>query len=275
MGAKLDVIGAVGDAFAALAHNLGAAVRLALPWMLLVGAITYFSLVSSASSISALPSTVPEAALWQEAVQGFVQLFAFVAGCIVAVAWHRRILLGEQAMTALPSSFTLRYIGITLLMVLAIFVPIMLFGLLTVAAAAAFGPWIGALMLFVPLVAALVAALRLSLVLPARAIGDTGLRLRDSWALTTGNTWRLIGGTILSAVIPAIVLNLAIMPFMFGGMPEMDPKKPNLDLLSAWMQSLALPSALIAMGYMIVSMIGIGFLSYAYRHFRGSQAPAA
>lgn len=274
MQPKLDVIGAVSQAVSAVTRNFGALILMAWPWLLVAGLGTYFSIVATAQSFGSLGGPPPAGAMvGAQLVQFGVQLLVAFAGVVLAVAWHRRVLLGETTGLALPTGFTWRYIGVALLMGLLVVLPLIaVMGIVGVVFAASGTSGAGAVAVTAGLgavlgVIAMVVGLRCSLVLPARAIGDSALRLRDSWALTKGNTWRLIGGTLLSAIIPAIAVQLAITPFLVAGMPDLRQPDAAAAML-AYVRSLALPSALISMAYMLISVIGIGFLSFAYLHFR-------
>lgn len=60
---------------------------------------------------------------------------------------------------------------------------------------------------------------RMSLRLPGRAIGET-LPWADVWALGRGNTWRLIGGSILLYLVLSVALGILSAPAQIAMMAE-------------------------------------------------------
>jgi hypothetical protein len=54
------------------------------------------------------------------------------------------------------------------------------------------------------------ATFRLTLLLLAQAIGDTGLTLKQTWSRTRGNAWRLFWGSVVTGVPPGLVLRIVI-----------------------------------------------------------------
>ena len=101
----------------------------------------------------------------------------------------------------------------------------------------------------------------LMLILPARAVGNQSLNFRSILKRTKGNTWRLLGGTFLCAVPPAIPVQLAFFYFL-----PLRAKGPALDP-AALFADLAVFAGVTTPYLMLITMIFLGFLSFAYRHF--------
>jgi hypothetical protein len=191
-------------------------------------------------------------------------LLPLIAGVSIAVAWHRRIILGEQP--GLSGSNILagelwRYIGVGILIMLVTTLPLVFILVLAVVLAS---QSIAALVGLLLCLAAIAVVLRLSLILPARAIGDVGLTIREAWHRTRGNTWRLFWGTVACTLPPAILLETVSL-IVFGTIgSQVAPGQP-LDTSVAL--AVALMSTIFFVVYLLIVPIGIGFLSHAYRHF--------
>jgi hypothetical protein len=61
--------------------------------------------------------------------------------------------------------------------------------------------------------------LRLSLLLPARAVGDLALTFKETWKRTGGNTWRMFWGIAACALLPALTAEIALFGFLGPGVP--------------------------------------------------------
>src|SRR5205085_445248 len=63
-------------------------------------------------------------------------------------------------------------------------------------------------------------AFRLTLLLPARAVGNTGLTFKQAWNRTRGNVWRLFWGIVVTTLpallIAQFVLALGMRPYFPG-----------------------------------------------------------
>jgi hypothetical protein len=140
----------------------------------------------------------------------------------IAVAWHRHILLGEPLTSRMaPVDIRVaRYFMLTVLLAIALTV-LPLLALMLLGGGTLFGggeeaaaPETGIALLLVPILvlACLYAALRVQLVFPATAVEDTGTGFARSWAQTSGNGWRLLGGFLLvSLPAAAAAIGLALL----------------------------------------------------------------
>lgn len=187
-------------------------------------------------------------------------IFALVSFSI-AVAWHRRLLLGETpglSGSNMISNNLWHYVGTGFLISLIAMLPVMI-GVGVVFPFANMHNFSGFL-IFIPYllcIAMCAIALRLSLVLPARAVTDLTLSFTQVWADTRGNTWRLFWGTVACALLP-----LSVMPILLALMGFYTPRTFAAG-------SVAVINTLSTFYSLLVLPIAIGFLSFAYRHFFG------
>jgi hypothetical protein len=100
----------------------------------------------------------------------------------------------------------------------------------------------------------------LTLLLPARAIGNSGLTFKQAWNRTRGNVWRLFWGIVVTTM-PALLI--AQFVFALGVRPYF----PGMDVGEAFAARMTAMSTFFAVYYLLILPIGIGFLSHAYRHF--------
>lgn len=278
---KLPVGITMQRSLTSLFSDIPGLLKLSWPWLLLVGGLTYVTTLYFFSGVT-IPvpgsTTPPSVPLATQALSLATQFLTVLAGAAMAVGWHRKVLLAESpgAGSFLPGWPALRYVGSLTLMILLFTVPIWVFvGIMSaVFMPSATGgnlvplpPVAGLFVLaMIPIVFCILAAmLRLSLVLPARAIGDNALRFRDAWAATRGNTLRLVFGMFLTFVVPLIVVQMLVMPFFMSSFDK-GARTP-----AAIGQAFALPSAIMTALTLLISMMGISFLSYSYRHFFGAR----
>jgi hypothetical protein len=194
-------------------------------------------------------------------------LVLLLAGVSIAVAWHRRIILGEHpgfSGSNVATKDLWRYAGVGLAIFLIVGLPLLVVILPTflLLAPVARGGSPG-FTLLIPVIFFLLAlvgfavALRLTLLLPARAVGDLGLTFKEAWYRTRGNTWRIIWGVVGTAVLPILAAQIAVLvfltPVMFDG--------------QAFVARMTVTSTIFILYYLLILPIGIGFLSHAYWHF--------
>jgi membrane-anchored glycerophosphoryl diester phosphodiesterase (GDPDase) len=108
---------------------------------------------------------------------------------------------------------------------------------------------------------------RLTMALPARAVGHNGINFRAIWARTAGNTWRIGFGFLLCVLPIALVTQALVTGTLMARMP--DPK--DSEAVLAWLSSMAVPNGIMVAILTLSNMVGIAFLSLAYRHFFGPQ----
>jgi hypothetical protein len=218
MNRKLPVLAAFSHAVRSVRNNIHFAFRISLPVYavlipLLVGGNILVTVLSGGNPQSA-PGTTSALTL----AMAFVSLLAF---SIIAVRWHRYILrdelpAGNASLSLEPevwryvgSVVLIGVIGFFLLLVAAFIASILAGGSaeispLMVSLFAAALPFVG------------LALMRLSVRLPAVALGRTDFSLSNAWAATKGNFGALLGLTLLNI---ATVLGLvAVSEFVAGAL---------------------------------------------------------
>jgi hypothetical protein len=203
-----------------------------------------------------------------------------LAGVSIAVAWHRRLILGEHPGISGANVGTRslwRYIGVGLAICLLVILPAavivapMVYFLLPFKAGG--GPTLPGffLLILVFLLLYIVGAaivLRLSLLLPARAVDDLSLTFKQTWNRTHGNTWRIFWGLVACIAPPSLVVQIAILAGI--GLPN-----PSTFASEAFAERMTIFSTIFIVYYLLVLPIVIGFLSHAYRHFFQADMEAA
>ncbi len=205
-----------------------------------------------------------------------VGLLVAVAGVSIAVAWHRRIILGEQPRLSgsnVATGSLWRYVAVGIAILLISFVPIVLgvlvvllflFSLIPLGVSG--GHNVGLVVIVVVMVLCylifITVMLRLCLLLPARAVGDISVTFERAWKSTRGNTWRIFWG-ILACTLPVVLVQIPFLAFwhLFGS-----PNPANFASGSFSVPGLAL-SAVFSIYYLLTLPIWIGFLSLSYLHF--------
>lgn len=211
---KLPVGAAFGHVLRSTLNNIGFAWHLSWPWLLV---ILPLNLIASIYGIkeNLTPEESSGAAVAITLVIGLLSTFAFAS---IAVGWHRYILLDEvpRGWARLRADNTVwRYFGNTLLIFLILFG-----GMIPVVVVATLIGWAmgeaGAIILVPALVAAGLFAIgafyRLSVKLPAIALGRQDFFMRDAWAATRDNMWKLIGLSLLffiSVIVLAVLIGAA------------------------------------------------------------------
>lgn len=147
-----------------------------------------------------------------------VQMFLLA---IIAVFWHRSILLGETTSAAVPFRFDRvlwRYVGYAILVTLFIGLVWIGIGSFVGIAVGVMGAISGSQAGSQPIVAivatpiaivgiplVLVVLFRVSLVLPAAAIDRHGFGLRAAWHLTRGNSWRILALQLMTIPLALVI----------------------------------------------------------------------
>ena len=263
---KVPVFATVGRAYGAAFRQFGTVVRIAWFWALVLLALNW-------AVLSLLPAWMsdPKAILaldFNSVV--LLSVFGLLNGLVflpplasIAVNWHRALLLGER-----PGSFAFvrldgpvwHYVGFAAVIMIirwAASLPQMLSALGNNGAPAG-NPLLIALGSVVLLVTVMFLP-RLSLALPAAAIGDGNAQMSEGFAATRGNTWRLAWGSLL-CLLPAIVLGIFAATVWPGP--------------AAMMSSSPLAIAIrCAIGFVwpFFGVVLVGFMSYVYAHFYGAR----
>lgn len=166
------------------------ALRIGLLWapiMLIAGIIEFYTAVPDPrSQVLSAPPVVQLAA----------GVISIIAVCSMAVSWHRFILRDETAAGLRLDSHVFRYAGTTVLIMLGMLIPAMLFLVLSLGA-----PGIGSIIGLPLVVLAGGLVTRLSIKLPAVALGNTSFTFKDAWTASEGNFWPCVGVFLLNAAI--------------------------------------------------------------------------
>lgn len=191
-----------------------------------------------------------------------LNLLLTVAAISSAVAWHRLLLLEEQPTASsgrnIGTGYYWRYVGIGVLIVLIAAIPpvvvLVTMELLDLLPAAGPTPPAEIAVIVLAYLVGIVLMLRLSPLLPARAIGNVTLSLKDARRHTRGNLWRLFLGILACTLPPYLLLKiifivLTLIPFG-DGLHVLQWAAANAVTLCCWL---------------LLVPIWIGFLSHAYR----------
>lgn len=199
---RLPVWRLVKASLASVFRHLDNFVSRVWPWVAIIAAATMLvGVVLKMSLEEKSPATV------------VLGLILSIGSIMVAVSWHRGLLLGEPGgpMSAfrLDGAF-LRYIGgaiiATLVVIICLAVPLGAIGFALSTFLSNDEAAIGAgLALAVVLPIAVPLSARLLLVLPMAAVDDPSPLLRGAWRLGRGNGWRLAGALLLLSLIGALI----------------------------------------------------------------------
>ncbi len=243
----LPVIETAKDAIGYTLSNISLLLRAALVWVVMyIILVAIFDFLGGEAYIEAfrqlgVDTQIPDAA---DPVAPFTKLFdtldsmgsainavyvaMFVLGVLayygIAIAWHRACLLDENPPMIRLGKLELKYLFISILLAIILYA---LFVLISVAVAYsvsfAFGSVDGAMIgTFVSIgllmVVMLLAFGRFSLAFPGIAVRDRRMNLRTSFSATKGNSWRILGGTLL-CIIPILILSLIVSLIDGVGLP--------------------------------------------------------
>lgn len=187
---KLIPTKAISHALNAVWGYRAVALRIVIPWLPVIIILSVMEyLVGSPDEEM---TGVGPAELMQ--IASTAVAIAAVSG--MSVNWHRFILRDEAPHGMRLDGLMLRYAGNTILTMLPMLVPVMLmvFGIV-------FFPPLATLAGIPVLLIVGAAVTRLSIKLPAVALGERGFTFRDAWAASAGNFWPCLGVFLLNALI--------------------------------------------------------------------------
>jgi hypothetical protein len=263
---KLPLWRTIGQAYAMWASRSGDLVRCCWLWMLVMAPIMGIwhwletpRLIEMLESVRARERFSDPNPMLSLAMQIAASLVMLPALTSVAVAWHRLLLREEH-----PDAAYLRFDGVVVgYAVLAFLIGLITLGPGYVSALLQIATGTSATMqdsgaVAVQSVAGLVTLVgffivtRLSLALPARALGRHDVTLGTAWAVTKHNTWRM-----------AWAYAFCLLPWMAVGAVE------SYWLLHSDFDRMSLTLVLLARNLLGIpfGMISVGMLSVAYRHF--------
>lgn len=187
---KLSPPKAISHALNSVWTYRSVAIRIILPWLPVIIAVSVLEYFTGTPEQAA--AGVGSAGVMQIAST----LVAITAVAAISVNWHRFILRDEAPQGMRLDGLMLRYAGNTILTML----PMLLPALLVVFGLVFFPPL--ATLAGIPLLLLLGAAVtRLSIKLPAVALGERAFTFRDAWAASAGNFWPCLGVFVLNGLI--------------------------------------------------------------------------
>jgi hypothetical protein len=207
----------IGHAIRSVRNNIAYAFRISWPWYTVVLLASLGASVLLEALTGGDIENNPGPAVPIYIVLGFINLVSFAS---IAVNWHRYILLDE-----VPSGSELfrlddktwRYLG-NLILVMLIMIGIVIAIVLPVFVLAASSESLRFLSFLAVLVAycfAVVVLYRLSVKLPAIALGRHDFRMRDAWAVTRDNKLSIFIVAVLQFLL-ALAMLLAIVLVILG-----------------------------------------------------------
>lgn len=215
---ELPVLRAYKHILSGVTSHWRAALKPALPWLVMVAVLNAWGLKSQISSSS------PQSELnvsWIDLVTAVVGL---IAGSSIAVTWHQFIL--SDVPMASVQIFRLdrtvwRYLGRIIAIIAICFIP-----LLALVMAVDFAP-----LLLMPLILALFIQLaifgyRMSLTLPAAAINNTTFGLRDALEVTRGNNLKILA--LIAIMIVTILVGFMALLTIVGILKIIHPVAAEL-----------------------------------------------
>ncbi len=213
---KLPVIPAITHMWQSTVNNLWFALRAQWPWIVVTAVVITGLLWLSGAPMSQWGTDTP--IKMEDLPPGRVGLFVLsiflgiilmlLAFSSVAVSWHRYVLLDEVpvGMQKLRVDATVwRYLGnlilIGLLALMSMLPMLVLFGVLaSISATLGIGVFMAyTLIVVTPII------YRLSIKLPAVALGRRDFKMGDAWHLSRGNWWQIVGVALIVSVITWVV----------------------------------------------------------------------
>ena len=268
---KLPLWELISRSYGSVLSEFGDVMRMSWAWLLVgVPLAGYLNWLNVSFVLEAIRSSIREPSIPPHiyALSMLGSLIVMMAALSIAVAWHRKILLDERPALAglnIAQSAFWRYLGVGLKIALVAFapmflivVPLLIGATLGLPSTVKFG--VLAAIFFLAYLASSAALLRLMLLMPARAIGDTGLSITEAWERTRGNCWRLFWG-LLACTLPPLLPAL-LLQFTFIGVPS-----PGKTDIIEFMHRASIAQPFFLAYYLLTMPVCISFMSYAYQHF--------
>ena len=221
-----------------------------LPYVCVISWISVIILGSAAYGISVLDHSE------NKAINILFSIFSIVVIAMVAVPWHRFVLLGEKIKSYWYFSFepnARNYIAATF----AIFLSVLLVVLVTSSVTGVLLHFVGwnyaGYFTVVPILFLLFWLMsRLSVVLPAKAIGSQFVTINSAWKMSQGYDWPLVAGFALCVIagLPFYLIDFLIQMLA-----------PSIGDLGQILASIIGVFCSIAAG-----SISLTFLSLAFQH---------
>ncbi len=262
---QLPVIGTAIDAYTFVWENRRDFLLLAfLP--IVIGAIADTVLRGFLVPDADVPAEPGAADLTQPRLGALVSAFVtLVLYVMFAVAWHRRFLAEEQTTVGAALRWGPRHMRfLTRFFALVLFMVAVGFGVggsLTIGGEAGPGP-LRLLLLIGALVGTLLVYSRLLLIFPAAAL-DEKVSPLDSWRLTRGNSWRMVGISFLP-IVPIWIASIFVAVPVLSGIAGLGLQ----GSLTATLVASLIEQAFVFAGVAVT----VSALSIAYRDFKAAAS---
>jgi hypothetical protein len=243
----------VGQAYALWARNFPDLVRACWLWLLVLTPIVaieaWWRAPHDAALLKAARSAQPfaDSSPLMGAAGAIASLIIILpATASIAVAWHRLVLRNEHPSSRIYLRLDSLVIGYGLLLAI-IWVPARIIVPLGIFTGNVAAMWLSIVASF----ALLFILPRISLALPAAALGRNNVTFASAWKATRQNTWRMFWANLICLLPPTVIgdLTARLLP--------LDPSRTTMALDIAIWDLLPIP----------LGMIEVGMLSVAYRHF--------
>jgi hypothetical protein len=262
--AKLPVWKTIGESYVIWFRNLPELVRIAWIWLLIMAPILALFMWWQAPAMMEMmlnaragkPDPNPGMTALTQALNAIV-LVPILSS--IAVAWHRLLLRNEHVsgpylrLDSVVVGYAVLFFLIALLPSLPQYLGQIYLALTQpprateINAGAMLVSTIGSILTLI----AMFCSCRLFMVLPAKALG-IDMSFRTAWAATRKNTWRLFWGYMLS-LLPLMIVGGTVGWWLVVAQPS------RAVTASVW--------TALTLLWALFGMVGVGFLSLAYRHF--------
>ncbi len=158
----------------------------------------------------------------------YISLMAigFIAYYSIAISWHRACLLDEVPPMFRFGALELKYFFVSLLLVIILFtlyfIATFVIGSVVGIVSSMTGGSTVATGVIIPIIVLTIVLFlafgRFSLAFPGIAVGDRRMGLKTSFNATKGNSWRILGGSLL-CFIPALVISMIVGLLSSIGLP--------------------------------------------------------
>jgi hypothetical protein len=263
---KLPLWNTIRLSYSTYFHNFLDVLRISWLWLALAGILNWLQFSGIADVMSGMrQGSAASKQVGLMVLEDLGSLVFIFAGVSIAVAWHRRIIMEEHpgfSGSNLVTKSVWRYAWTGLAILLIVIVPTLvlvvpMFALLFSGATGS-APRFPMLIpvIFLVCLAAFAIGLRLSLLLPARAVGDLELTFKETWKRTRRNTWRIFWGTVACAWLPILAAQIVLIGFLSG--------MSGIEAVAARMAAVG---TILSVYDLLILPISIGFLSYSYMYF--------
>lgn len=272
---KLPVFATIRDVFVVSARHAGDLLRFASPWLIAVAVITgaLYALYFDTERASIAATGAGTNALWSLTFAA-----STIIGALIAVPWHRSILLTEPQSLSSGVALTptkIAYVAKACALMLVLSLPLIVAMMMPTSAENTEGGSAIATSdaMFFLLVAVFIVWMfvmnRVSLILPATAVDNSAVGIAQSWSSTRGNTLRLAVVSFVATLLPMLVplgLTLWLAPTATAV-----PDANTAPSLAAYVAA----NTAWELFAVIAGMLYVTFLSLTYRHFFGAAGLSA